>query len=378
MALDKKHKKNDGPLSGKLVIDASQGIAGPYCGALLAGYGARVIKIDPPAGDWGRNVGTRYDTLSIYAVAYNRGKESVVLDLKKPDDLQILYDLVAEADIFLESSRPGIADKIGIGFETLKQKNDKLIYLSVSGFGQKGAYAARPCTDGVAQAFSGLVDGNVGLDGLPHKIDLPFVDITTGLYSFQSITMALFEVARTGQAQYLDNSLVLSALELQKAKLMEQHLNGGTVAKLNIPSGIYQAADRNVAIALATEAHFDRLLDTFNLTHLKENPKFKTFDTLAENEDEIRSIVQEIVGKKTAAEWEEILGAAGIIVNGINTIDNVLKDPVVKEAGMLRDVHQTGVGEMLMPVLPMMQGNEGDAPTLGEHTDMIKAELKKA
>lgn len=376
MALDKKNKNNDGPLSGILVIDASQGIAGPYCGAMLAAYGARVIKIEPPQGDWGRAVGHSYGTLSAYSVVYNRGKESVVLDLKKETDLQNLYALVADADIFMESSRPGIAKKISIDFETLTKKNDKLIYLSVSGFGQSGPYATRPCTDGVAQAFTGLVDGNVGLDDLPHKFDLPIVDITTGLYAFQSISMALFQRQRDGKAQYLDVNLVTSALEVQKAKLFEYHVEGKSVAKLNVPSGIYECKTGTVAIALATEEHYNRLANTLAADDLKTDSRYQNFGTRADNADTLRSRMTEILSDESSDYWEQKLSAAGIIVNKINSIQDVLVDDKVKQGGLLRSVDQAGVGEILVPVLPLMSGQEGDAPELGQSTEAILAEVR--
>ncbi len=375
MALNKKNKNHDGPLSSILVIDASQGIAGPYCGAMLAGYGARVIKIEPPQGDWGRAVGKSYGTLSAYSVVYNRGKESVILDLKNPEDLEILYSLVSEADIFMESSRPGVAKKIAIDFEMLCKKNPKLIYLSVSGFGQKGPYATRPCTDGVAQAFSGLVDGNVGLDGLPHKFDLPIVDITTGLYAFQSVSMALFERQRTGEPQYLDVNLVTSALELQKAKLFEQYVEGDTVAKLNVPSGIYECIDGNVAFALATEEHYKRLLKTLSIEELFNDPRYENFVTRAENAQSLRMLIQEIFIQETSEYWVKILSDAGIIVNKINSIQEVLDDENVEAGIMLQKVYQAGVGDIRLPILPLLREGKADAPELGEDTELIQGEL---
>ena len=375
MALSKKNKNNDGPLSGLLVIDTSQGIAGPYCGSLLAGYGARVIKIDPPQGDWGRGVGEKYGTSSVYSVAYNRGKEGVVLDLKKEADLDALYEMVAQADIFLESSRPGVAKKIGIDFQTLTEKNTSLIYLSISGFGQKGPYSTRPCTDGVAQAFSGLVHGNVGQDGMPHKMDIPIVDIYTGLYGFQSVTMALFERMKSGKAQYLDNSLVLSALEVQKAKLIDQHLHGATVSKLNPPSGVYQTRTGDMVIALATEAHYLKFIDVLEADDLKNRPEYETFSLRIENDDPLRARIQEIIGGKPGKEWMEILGGAGIIANTINSVAEVLADENIVAAGMLREVQQVGMGMIRLPTMPLMDGLESDAPELGQHTDQILKEL---
>ncbi len=374
--LSKKNKQNDGPLSDILVIDASQGIAGPYCGATLASYGARVIKIDPPQGDWCRVIGKAYGSLTPLSIVYNRGKESVVLDLKEPADLEILYDLVTEADIFLESSRPGIARKIGIDFETLTQKNNRLIYLSVSGFGQKGPYAKRPCTDGVAQAFAGLAKSNIGLDGKSHKQDLPISDVTTGLYAFQSVSMALFERMKTGKAQYLDINLVTSTLEIQKGRLLEQYVEGAVDAKLNVPSGVYSCADADIALALATEAHYQKTLSLLGLEDLNDDLRFAGFSARAENAEAIKAHFGQVFASKEADFWEDKLGSAGIIINRINSLEDVLHDDKVFAGGLLRKAEQEGVGEICLPVFPLMDGNEGSAPQKGQDTEVVLAELK--
>ncbi len=376
MPLDKNKNNTNGPLSGRLVIDASQGIAGPYCAQMLASYGARVIKIDPPSGDWCRAVGTTFGTLSYYAVAYNRGKEGIVLNLKQKEDLETLYELVSEADIFLESSRPGVAEKIGIDFETLKSKNSSLIYLSISGFGQQGPYSTRPCTDGVAQAYSGLVNGNVGEDGLPHKLDIPIVDIVTGLMACQSIGMALLQRDRDGQAQYLDNNLVASALEVQKVKLIEQHLNGSVVAKLNVPSGIYAAKDANIAIALATYAHFQKLMDLLDANDVIAEMGLDSFEACMREEEPLRTRLREILGAMPAEHWMSLLGGAGIIVNRINSLEDVLADEQAKEGGLLCEVSHAGLSDFLLPQLPLTIGDVGDAPEKGQDTEAVLTELR--
>ncbi|WP_169566018.1 CaiB/BaiF CoA transferase family protein [Sneathiella limimaris] len=376
MALSKQNKAVDGPLSGLLVVDTSQGIAGPYCASLLAQYGARVIKVDPPHGDWGRNVGRKYGTSSVYSVAFNRGKEGLMLDLKKPDDMDVLYQMVGEADIFLESSRPGVADKIGIGFEKLKSLKSDLIYLSVSGFGQKGAYSKRPCTDSAAQAYSGFMAGNVGVDGIAHKFDIPIIDILTGLYAFQSVSMALFNRNRTTEAQFLDNSLVLSALEVQKARMIDQQLHGVAAAKLNVPSGNYWAKDGELMIALATEDHYIEMAKVLAVPDLIEDPRFEDFGARAENDAAVRELVQGRIEMETVAYWVEKLGAAGLICNKVNSLQEAMADPVMMESGLLRSVTQHAMGTLKLPALPLTGGAELDAPDLGEQSAAIRAELQ--
>jgi crotonobetainyl-CoA:carnitine CoA-transferase CaiB-like acyl-CoA transferase len=160
----------DAPFAGLKVVDLSQGIAGPYAAMLLAQYGADVIKVEPPEGDWARGLGKRYGDMTAFAIAANLGKRSIVLDLKTVEDRQILRRLVATADVFMESFRPGVAARLGFGYPDVESINPRMIYLSVSGFGQTGPDAERPAVDTVFQAFTGLMSVNRGLDGIPHRV----------------------------------------------------------------------------------------------------------------------------------------------------------------------------------------------------------------
>ena len=168
------------PYAGLKVVDASLGIAGPHCGMLLALYGADVVKIEPLFGDWVRPLGTTYGDHSALSIAYGRGKRSVALDLKSPGGTEIAHRLAQDADVFIESFRPGVADRLGLGYAALKATNPRLLYVSVSGFGQAGPSANLPCTDLVAQAFSGLISVNTGADGIPHRVGFTVVDVLTG------------------------------------------------------------------------------------------------------------------------------------------------------------------------------------------------------
>ncbi len=210
---------------------------------------------------------------------------------------------------------------------------------------------------------------------MAHKMDIPIVDIYTGLYGFQSVSMALFERMKTGKAQYLDNNLVHSALEVQKAKLIDQHLHGETVAKLNPPSGVYQSNTGDMVIALATEAHYLKLIDVIGADDLKDRSEYETFELRGENDGPLRARIQDIVGRKSGKEWMEILGGAGIIVNTINSVSEVLADENIMASGMLRDVQQAGMGVIRLPTMPLMDGMEADAPELGQHTEQVLREL---
>ncbi|HET7410359.1 MAG TPA: CoA transferase, partial [Paracoccaceae bacterium] len=157
------------PLHGRIALDFTQGIAGPYAGRLLAEHGARVIKVEPPEGDWIRSIGSGPGGVSVNFLYYNLGKESVTLDLKTPEGVAAALAIAARADVVLESARPGVMDRLGLGFSAVRARNPRVVYLSVSGFGLTGPRATDPMTDTVAQAWSGMMSINRGMDGAPHK-----------------------------------------------------------------------------------------------------------------------------------------------------------------------------------------------------------------
>jgi crotonobetainyl-CoA:carnitine CoA-transferase CaiB-like acyl-CoA transferase len=181
---------HDAPYRGLRVLDFGQGIASPYCAMLLGVYGAEVIKVEPPEGDWSRYLGTTYGSHTALSAVYNRGKRSLCLDLKHDEGIRIARRLASDCDVFIEGFRPGVAARLGIGYEDLARDNPGLIYLSVSGFGQDGPYSKRPGSDSVAQAFSGLVSVNVGNDKTPHRVGTTISDVATGVYAFQAIATA--------------------------------------------------------------------------------------------------------------------------------------------------------------------------------------------
>jgi crotonobetainyl-CoA:carnitine CoA-transferase CaiB-like acyl-CoA transferase len=217
---------HDAPYRGLRVLDFGQGIASPYCAMLLGVYGAEVIKVEPPEGDWSRYLGTTYGSHTALSAVYNRGKHSLCLDLKHDEGIRIARRLAGDCDVFIEGFRPGVAARLGIGYEDLARDNPGLIYLSVSGFGQVGPYSKRPGSDSVAQAFSGLVSVNVGNDKTPHRVGTTISDVATGVYAFQAIAAALFARATVGTGRWIDISLTQSTAALLGHKVAEHVLEG--------------------------------------------------------------------------------------------------------------------------------------------------------
>ena len=250
----------EGGYSGLHVLDLGQGVAAPYCAMLLAMHGAEVVKLEPVAGDWSRGLGTQYGDHTAMSAHYNRGKRSLALDLRSPAAREIALALADRADIVIEGFRPGVADRLGLGYDVLAARNQRLLYLSVSGFGQDGPYAQLPCTDSVAQAFSGLMSVNLGNDGAPHRVGAIIVDTLTGLYAAQAVGVALYARERSGRGRRIEVSLTQCAAAILGHKLAEHLLEGGAPRALNVPTGAYRTSDGWIMIALVKEEQFARLV----------------------------------------------------------------------------------------------------------------------
>ena len=368
------------PFAGLRVLDMSQGVAGPYCGMLLAQWGAEVVKLEPPEGDWARQLGTRHGDHSAYDIAHNRGKKSIVVDLKNADGLAIARRLAARADVMIESSRPGVAARLGIGYDDISRDNPGVIYLSVSGFGQTGPYADQPCTDTVGQALSGLMSVNRGNDGEPHRIGLIIVDEVTALYAFQAVATALYARREVGHGRFIDVSLMQSAAALQAAKIAEFHLEDGAARLPNAPAGSYRTKDGWIAVTLVREKHFRDMAAVMGRAELADDPKFENFERRAENIDELAAIMRGILARETTAEWLQRFGAAGVLCSQINDYGDWLAHPQVQAVKAAPTVRQPQVGSIPtanIPGLPPVTDSDGlhAAPGLGAHTAEILGEL---
>ncbi len=210
-----------GAYAGLRVLDLGQGVAAPYCAMLLAMHGAEVVKLEPLTGDWSRGLGMRYGDHTAMSAHYNRGKRSLALDLRAPAAREIALSLATRADIVIEGFRPGVAARLGLGYNELRARNPRVLYVSVSGFGQEGPYAALPCTNSVAQAFSGLMSVNLGNDRTPHRVGAIIVDTLTGLYAAQALGVSLYARERRGEGRRIEVSLARCAAAILGHKLAE-------------------------------------------------------------------------------------------------------------------------------------------------------------
>ena len=285
---------HEAPYRGLRVLDFGQGIASPYCAMLLGVYGADVIKVEPPEGDWSRYLGTTYGNHTTLSAVYNRGKRSLCLDMKHKDGIAIAKRLAKESDVLIEGFRPGVAARLGLGYEELSRDNPGLIYLSISGFGQSGPYSKRPGSDSVAQAFSGLVSINPGNDGVPHRVGTTISDVVTGVYAFQAIATTLFARAATGTGRWIDVNLAQSTAALLGHKAAEHVLEGGAPRALNVPAGTYQSSDGWMMVTLVNEPQYKRLCAAIGREDLATDPRFADFARRADSADALIPQLREV------------------------------------------------------------------------------------
>jgi len=368
------------PYRGLFVLDASQGIAGPYCATQLAACGADVVKIEPPAGDWSRGLSTREGTQSAMHVSFNRGKRSVVLDLQSEAGRAAMLKLAARADVMLEAFRPGVAKRLGLTPEAGKPD---VVFLSISGFGQQGPYAERPCTDSVMQAYSGMVSLNIGMDGVPHRTgQIMNVDMVTGLSAMIAVQAALAEQARdraTGAAprpRVLDVSLMQSATALMGFNIAEQGLLGRVPPAANIPAGTYQGSDgRWLMVAMLREPEYVLFCRLIGRPELAADPRFDSFPKRAEHREALLPEIRAALATRPAADWVAVFQGERMLCDLVNTPLDWLAEPHAVAVGAAVPLEQPGLGTLPFPKLPGLGPWSVPAPGLGEHTDAVLKEI---
>ncbi|MGB8397926.1 CaiB/BaiF CoA transferase family protein [Bradyrhizobium sp.] len=374
---------HDAPYRGLRVLDFGQGIASPYCAMLLAVYGADVIKVEPPEGDWSRYLGTTYGSHTTLSAVYNRGKRSLCLDMKHKDGIAIAQRLAKDCDVLIEGFRPGVAARLGIGYADLARDNPGLIYLSVSGFGQSGPYARRPGSDSVAQAFSGLVSINLGNDKTPHRVGTTISDVVTGVYAFQAIATTLFARANVGTGRWIDVNLSQSTAALLGHKVAEHVLEGGAPRALNVPAGSYQTSDGWMMVTLVNEAQYKRLCAAIDRDDLARDPRFADFAGRADAADALIPRMREVFLTRPTDAWLTRLHAADVIAERILNPGEWLRNVHVEATRAAVCQNTPGVGPVYTPRTPGIASLSEDhlrpAPDIGQdsHEVLIEAGLER-
>jgi crotonobetainyl-CoA:carnitine CoA-transferase CaiB-like acyl-CoA transferase len=371
----------DKPFAGLKVIDVSQGVAGPYCAMLLAQYGADVIKVEPPGvGDWARNLGVVYGDQCAYSLPANLGKRAIALDLKQDDGRAILWRLIKDADVFLQGFRPGVIDRLGFGYDALAEREPRIIYLSVSGFGQMGPLAERPAMDPILQAYTGLTVENRGEDGIPHRTPIIAIDMSTALYAYSAVSTALYARRDEKRGRHIEASLMQAAAGLQVVRLMQSYLEGGAIKPPGAPSGVYQVADGWMTITVVRLHEWLGFCRAVGLDEFAADETLKTTQGRFDQAAEINAALRPLLASQPFAHWSDRLAAERIMHEQLNSYTGFLEQPHVEASGAIAWLHHPHVPQKFpMPQVigapPFVDGCKcAIAPGLGEHTQSILAE----
>jgi len=377
------------PLANLRVLDVSQIMAGPYCCMLLGDMGADVIKVEAPGtGDQTRRaMGFRLkgDDSGGF-LALNRNKRSVEIDLKHPDGREAFYELVRQADILVENNRPGVAARLKIDFDTLHAINPRLVYASISGFGQTGPWSRRPGLDLIAQASCGAMSVMGEPGGAPMKSSVPFADLGAALFAAYAILSAVIGRETTGLGQYIDASLYETALGLSVWESAEFWGTGrlptplGSANRMSAPYQAVRAADRHMVIGAANNKLWKALCDVIGRPELPDDPRFIDNVARLENRGELIPIIEEALATASADMWVERLLAAGVPAAPILNYSEALDTEQARAREMVMEIDHPIEGRVKVLGFPVKlsgtpQQVRHPAPLLGQHTDEVFREL---
>ena len=373
-------------LEGLTVIDFTQIGAGPTCTMLLGDMGARVIKVEPPEGELGRSLGPAWigDDSALFH-AFNRNKLGLCLDLKRPEGLAVAKRLVAQADVLIESMRPGVMKRLGLSYEDLAAGHPRLVYCSVSAYGQKGPYSSHAGVDGILQADSGLMSliGTPGAE--PSKVQAPIVDVVTGYIACMGILAKLNERTRDMRGGHLDVNLMNAALALQQSSITSYFSDGelptriGSAAPYSAPNEAFETADGWVMVAAYNGNRWDRLCEAIGMLHLIDDPRFATSSLRVVNREAMRRELTEVFRTKDATHWVAALRQADILCARVANYSDVASHPQVISNGMIAQMEHPSLGTIRTPGFPINSAEANalphvPAPCRGEHSRQILAQ----
>ncbi|WP_175817244.1 CaiB/BaiF CoA transferase family protein [Burkholderia diffusa] len=378
-----------GALDGIRVIELSHQLAGPFCAMILADHGADVIKVEPPHGEDMRRVPPFIAGESAPYMMWNRNKRSIALDLKAPDDLATLLDLLASADVVLESYRPGAMARLGLDWDSLNAKFPRLIYGSVSGFGQTGPFAGRGGFDVVAQGLSGLMSINGPPDGPPHRLPIPLCDLTTGLYLSIGILSAIEARHRTGKGQYVETSLLESATALQVYEAVHYFTTGTNPPRMGqahrgiSPYQVFPTADGYVTIGAGTQRFFESLCELADAPELMTDPRFVTAADRVANNTALIDLLSERVREHTTDWWVDTLDTAGVPCGPVLNHEQLFNHPQIVHRRMVETVQHPTAGAVKTLGIPLKLSDtpgciRRSAPVLNADRDAILTECTAA
>jgi crotonobetainyl-CoA:carnitine CoA-transferase CaiB-like acyl-CoA transferase len=374
-------------LEGIKVLDFSQGAAGPYASMVLGDFGAEIIKVEPPVGDWARTLGPPFiHGESATYLSLNRNKRSIVLDLKFPEGKSAAQKMAENVDVIIESFRPGVMEKMGLGYEQISAQNPKVVYCSISGFGQRGPWKYKPGVDGIIQAVSGFMSVTGSDEMAPVKAGSIVADMMGGALASNGILTALLARGKTGKGQKVEQSLLDAMLTNQSVGLSMYFASGnlpqrmGSQAPYAVPNGAFSTKDGYIMLAANLEPKWQLLCRLLNKMEWLDDYRFRTNKNRVENRAVLVPLLEEVLRTKTSQEWLELLEASDILCAPITTYEDVSQLEQVHVNQMIIETEHPYIGGFRHIGIPQkLSGTPGQIdkhpPMLGEHTTDILEEF---
>lgn len=372
-----------GPLAGVQILDLTRILAGPFCTMMLAELGARVVKVEKPVGgDDARQYPPFVDGQSAYFLSLNRGKESIALNLKDEDDRRLFHDLLERSDVLVENFRPGTLERLGFGYDKLRETHPRLIYASISGFGQTGPWRSRPAYDLIAQALGGLMDLTRHPGGPATKVGTSIGDITAGLFALSGICSALYQRERTGRGTRVDVSLLDGQIAILESAVVRYAVAGspppptGNRHPSITPFAAYETADAPIIIAAGNDLLFQKVCTVLGRPDLATDARFLNNAERTRHQEALRVEMERSLQTASARDWLQRLEAAGIPCSPIQNVAEAVEHPQVQARNMV-----ISAGGLRMAGNPIkMEGcpdpaTRRPAPLLDEDGSRIRAEL---
>jgi len=376
-----------GALSNIRILDLTRVLAGPYASMILGDMGADIIKIErPDTGDDSRSFGPYVNGESAYFMSINRNKRSMTLNLKTDEGKKLLLDMIEKVDVVMENFRPGTMEKLGLGYETLKEINPRLIYAAMSGFGHTGPYSQRPAYDGVVQAMGGIMSITGEEGGKPTRVGPSIGDLAAGMFGAIGILGALTSRNETGTGQKVDVAMLDCQVALLENAVARYVISGETPKPAGnrhssiVPFEPFETEDGEIMIAAGNDALWQKLCIAMDKENILEDERFSTNPLRNDHYETLRPLIADVIKTRKTSQWQDTLDQAGVPNGPINTIDKVMEDPQVMARNMILEVDHPIAGTVKVPGSPIKMSDNKDeirmpSPVLGQHTEEILKEV---
>lgn len=378
-----------GPLQDIRVLDLTWALAGPFASMLLGDMGAEILKIEIPGeGDATRKHGPYIQGLSSYFLSVNRGKKSVTLNLKDPRGKKILLQLTEKSDVLIENFRPGVMDKLGLGYEEIKKVNPRIIYAACSGFGQTGPYAQRGAYDVIIQGMAGTLSITGEPGGPPVRVGFSVADLGAGLFTALGILAALHQRRNSGEGQMVDVAMLDTQVALLENAFSRYFATGeipgplGTRHPVVTPFQAFPSKDGYVVIAISKDEQWERFLKAIDREDLLQDERFKTNDLRTRHHKILEDLLTSLTRTKTTDQWIQFLEMIRIPAGPLHTIDKVVENPQIKAREMITELDHPGIGKVRLISHPIKFSKtpssiQNSAPEVGQHTEEVLRALLK-